>query len=257
MVALTALAVPDKVAGNLGVRDDYRALQRFLEAQDLDRGVLLLPARGDLGFESTSPFLENDPSLDQPVLYAEDRGGADFELVDDHPDRVLYRLTQELPAGRSTGGTLTLDRLDVQSGPALPVQLQVEAPPAGEVAVAYLRVGDRTVSRPLPDAGAGGRSDLTWTVAAPGTAAPASPDVVTLPAGAGVLAVGVDVRSPDRPDSPGRRWERRIAYRVVDGGTRVDLLRPGQGWSHDDSPGAGWVQQAEENPVHEVAAGPP
>jgi hypothetical protein len=256
MVALTAFAVPDKVAGNLAVRDDYRALQRFVDGHDLGRAVLLLPSRGDLGFESTSPFLENDPSLDQPVLYAEDRGGADFELVDDHPDRALYRLTQELPPGRTTGGTLTLDRLAVQSGPTLPVQLQIDAATAGQVALAYVRVdGDTVTSRPL-DAGS---TDLTWTVAAPGTTLPASPDVVALPEGsdAGVLAVGVDLRSADRPDSPGRRWERRIAYRVVDGGTRVELLRPGQGWFSSDAPGAGWVQQASSNPVREVGAGPP
>jgi hypothetical protein len=118
--------------------------------------------------------------------------------------------------------------------------------------------GDTVTSQVL-DAGAGDGSDLTWTVAAPGAAQPAAPGVVALPAGseAGVLAVGVDVRSPDRPDSPGRRWERRIAYRVVDGGTRVELLRPGQGWFHGDAPGAGWEQQAEANPVREVAADPP
>jgi hypothetical protein len=82
---------------------------------------------------------------------------------------------------------------------------------------------------------------------------------VALPATSdeGVLAVGVDVRSPDRPDSPGRRWERRIAYRVVDGGTRVELLRPGQGWFHSDARGAGWVQQAEDNPVRDLGADPP
>src|SRR4051812_36992816 len=80
MVVLTVSAVPDKVAGNLAVRDDYRALQRFVDGHDLGRAVLLLPFRGDLGFEGTSPFLENDASLDQPVLYAEDRGGRDFDL---------------------------------------------------------------------------------------------------------------------------------------------------------------------------------
>jgi hypothetical protein len=89
-------------------------------------------------------------------------------------------------------------------------------------------------------------------VAAPG--AVASSDVVALPANSqqGMLAVGVEVRSPDRPDSPGRRWERRIAYRVVDGGTRIELLRPGQGWFHGDAPGAAWVPQASLNPVHDL-----
>jgi hypothetical protein len=248
MVLLTALAVPDKVAGNLGVRDDYRALQDFVSGHDLGRAVLLLPARGDLGFESTSPFLENDLSLDQPVLYAEDRGGADFELVDRHPDRALYRLTQELPAGRLTGGTLTLDHLQVEAGPTLPVPLRIDGLPAGP-AVAYVRLDGTTVASRALD---GTADELTWTVAPQTAAVPPSPDVVALPSASGVLAVGVDLRSPDSPDSPGRRWERRIAYRVVDGGTRVELLQPGQGWFHDDDPGAGWVQQATDNPVREL-----
>jgi hypothetical protein len=249
MVLLTALAVPDKVAGNLGVRDDYRTLQDFVRNQDLGRAVLLLPARGDLGFESTSPFLENDPSLDQPVLYAEDRGGADFELVDRHPDRILYRLTQELPAGELTGGTLTMDRLQVESGPTLRVQLSVDGRAAGQ-SVAYARLDGTTVaSRPLPATG-----ELSWTVVAPAGGVPPFLGVVALPATArqGVLAVGVEERSPEDPDTPGRRWERRIAYRVVDGGTRVQLLQPGQGWFHDAARGAGWVQQAAGNPVREL-----
>jgi hypothetical protein len=82
---------------------------------------------------------------------------------------------------------------------------------------------------------------------------------VALPAASreGVLAVGVDLRSPDRPDSPGSRWERRIAYRVVDGGARVQLLQPGQGWFHSDAPQAGWVQEATDNPVRDLSAPPP
>jgi hypothetical protein len=260
MVVLTALAIPDKVSNNLAVRDDYRALQRFVAGHDLGRAVLLLPARGDLGFESTTPFLENDPALDQPVLYAEDRGGTNFELIDRFPDRALYRLTQELPAGRSTGGTLTLDRLQMASGPTLPVDLRISATPR-QVAVAYVRLDGTTVTSQVLDAtsGSGGAYDLTWTVAAPGTAAPSSPGVVALPAASreGVLAVGVDLRSPDRPDSPGSRWERRIAYRVVDGGARVQLLQPGQGWFHSDAPQAGWVQEATDNPVRDLSEPPP
>jgi hypothetical protein len=252
MVALTAVAVPDEVSANLSVRDDYRALQRFVADDDLGRAVLLLPWRGDVGFDSTSPFLENTPALDQPVLYAEDRGGLDLDVVDDHPDRALYRLTQELPAGRTTGGTLTLDRLRVETAAALPVHLRIDAAPAGQVAVAYAALDGTLVASHALDTASD--ADLTWTVAAPGAAAPPTPDVVALPASAhqGVLAVGVDVRSPDRPDSAGRRWERRIAYRVVDGGTRIELLRPGQGWFHGDAPGAGWEPQASLNPVHDL-----
>jgi hypothetical protein len=258
MVVLTALAIPDKVSGNLAVRDDFRALQRFVDERDLGRAVLLLPARGDLGFNSTTPFLENGASLDQPVLYAEDRGGANFELIDDHPDRTLYRLTQELPAGQLTGGTLNMDRLQVDSGPTVTVPLWIDDPGSEATATAYVAVdGVRVASRELP-AGTAGGSDIAWTVAAPGSGHASAADVVTLPGpgGTGVVAVGVDIRSSADPVSPGRRWERRIAYRVVDGGARVELLRPGQGWESSGAPDEPWMPAATDNPVHELSAPP-
>ena len=79
-----------------------------------------------------------------------------------------------------------------------------------------------------------------------GIAAPAAPD--PLPAGTlrvpsvpgtGVLAVGLQER-PVTTDGSVRRWEQRIAYRVTGGGTRVELLRPGQAWSSNATPGSGW-----------------
>ncbi|MCU1690387.1 MAG: hypothetical protein JWN20_2315 [Jatrophihabitantaceae bacterium] len=256
MAALTAMAVPDKVSGNLAVRDDFRALQRFVEEQDLERAVLILPFRGDLGFESTTPFLENRPSLDQRVLYAEDRGTRNFDLVDQHPDRKIYRLTQELPAGRPTGGSLTMDRLKVESGPTLPIALRIDDPGPGRSASAYVTIDGAEVGSHDLAAGPGGRSDVTWTLTAESAGVPAAGAAIVLPAVpcGGVLAVGVDIRTADRPFSPGQRWERRIAYRVVDDGTRIELLRPGQGWFSNDAKGGGWVPAATDNPVHELAA---
>jgi hypothetical protein len=246
MIALTALAVPDKVTENAGIRDGFRAVQQFVAAQHLQNAVLLLPRRGDLGFISDSPFLENDPSLRQSVLYAEDRGAQDFGLVDRYPGRSLYRLSEDLPPGATTGGRLRMDRLRVEGGAA--VTLRVAAPSPGDrpVTVAYAVVGRSTWSRPVDAAS----SDVSWTVAAPGATSP-DPEAVRLPAtpAAGTLALGLDLRASDTAGSPGRRWEQRIPYRVVDGGTRVELLLPGQYWSHDDRPGAQWQEAAAGNPM--------
>jgi hypothetical protein len=64
--------------------------------------------------------------------------------------------------------------------------------------------------------------------------------------------VGVDLRGPgEAAASSGRRWEQRIPYRLVDGRTRVELLKPGQGWVRDDDPGSAWVQLDDvDDPVH-------
>jgi hypothetical protein len=249
VVGLTVLSLPDKISGNLAVRDDYRALQRFVAAQHLDDAVLLLPFRGDLGFLGTSPFLENDPSLDQPVLYAEQRGGHDLELAARFPDRTLYRLEQDLPPGKDTGGRLTLQRLQVEAGPSVTLSLRLTDPGDLAAPAATLSAGDDTRSRPL-GAAAGGGWDVSWTVVAPGAEPPAgTPDaqVLRLPEGVASGELSAGLTSAAAGDSPARAWAQRIGWRVVDGGRRVELLVPGEGWARTGT--GAWAPQATGNPV--------
>ncbi|MGR6964638.1 hypothetical protein ACU610_09290 [Geodermatophilus sp. URMC 61] len=232
MVGLTALAVPGPVTGNRAVTAEYRAVQRVVEGAGLDDALLFLPERGDLGFESDTPFLQNDPSLRQPVLYAEQRGAADLALAARFPDRSLHRLAED------DDGPPVVEPLRVDAGPQVTLRLSLSPLPG---AVAYLRVGDRTYEQPLGPAG-----EVGWTVAAPGAAA--DPGAVVLEDD-GVLAVGLAVRAPG-DDGPGDRWERRVAYRTVDDGARVEVLRPGQAWARTD--GGGWRPDATGSPVEEL-----
>ena len=232
MVGLTALAVPGPVTGNREVTAQYRAVQRVVADAGLDDALLFLPQRGDLGFESDTPFLQNDPSLRQPVLYAEQRGAADLALAERFAGRSLHRLSEDDEA------LPVVEPLRVESAAQLTLRVRVSAPPG---AVAYLQVGDRTYEQPVAASG-----EVSWTVAAPDAAA--DPGAVVLD-GDGVLAVGVAARSPG-DDGPGDRWERRIAHRTVDGGARVEVLRPGQAWARTD--GGGWVPDAVGSPVEEV-----
>jgi hypothetical protein len=236
MVGLTALAVPGPVTGNRAVTEQYRAVQRVVEDAGLDDALLFLPERGDLGFESDTPFLQNDPSLQQPVLYAEQRGAADLALAARFGERSPYRLSQD------DEGPPVVEPLRVDAGPQVALRLRLAVPAGAPSAVAYLRVGDRTYEQPLGPSG-----EVTWTVAAPGAAA--DPGAVVLDDG-GVLAAGLAVRAPG-DDGPGDRWERRIAHRTVDGGARVELLRPGQAWARTD--GGGWAPDAAGSPVEELA----
>jgi len=236
MVGLTALAVPGPVTGNRAVTEQYRAVQRVVEDAGLDDALLFLPERGDLGFESDTPFLQNDPSLQQPVLYAEQRGAADLALAARFGDRSPYRLSQD------DEGPPVVEPLRVDAGPQVALRLRLAVPAGAPSAVAYLRVGDRTYEQPPGPSG-----EVTWTLAAPGAAA--DPGAVVLDDG-GVLAAGLAVRAPG-DDGPGDRWERRIAHRTVDGGARVELLRPGQAWARTD--GGGWAPDAAGSPVEELA----
>jgi len=84
---------------------------------------------------------------------------------------------------------------------------------------------------------------LAWLTGFDGSAGAA----VVLPDD-GVLAVGLAVRSSG-DDGRGARWERRVAFRTVDGGARVELLRPGHAWARVDGR---WVPDAVGSPVEEV-----
>ncbi|SNS16992.1 Dolichyl-phosphate-mannose-protein mannosyltransferase [Geodermatophilus pulveris] len=235
MVALTALAVPGPVAGHREVTAEYRAVQRVVQDAGLDDALLFLPRRGDLGFLSDSPFLQNDPALRQPVLYAAERGAADLALAARFPGRSLHRLAEDGEAPP------VVQPLRVDAGAQVSLRLRLTVPAGASSAVAYLRAGDRTYRQPLDGSG-----EVTWTVAAPGSAA--GPGAV-VPAADGVLAVGLTVRSPG-DDGPGDSWERRVVHRSVDGGTRVELLRPGQAWARVD--GGGWAPDAVGSPVEEL-----
>jgi 4-amino-4-deoxy-L-arabinose transferase-like glycosyltransferase len=236
MVALTALGVPGRVSDHREVTEEYRAMQRAVEVADLDDALLFLPRRGDLGFISDTPFLQNGPALRQPVLFAEQRGAPDLALAERFPDRSLHRLSEDDEAPP------VVEPLRVDAGPQVTLRLRLTVPAGAPSAVAYLRVGDRTYDRTLESSG-----EVSWTVAAPG-AASSDPAAVVLPDD-GVLAAGLAVRSPG-DDGPGDRWERRIEHRTVDGGARVELLRPGQAWANVD--GGGWLPDAAGSRVEEI-----
>ncbi|HEY0402651.1 MAG TPA: hypothetical protein VGD09_11580, partial [Blastococcus sp.] len=137
--------------------------------------------------------------------------------------------------------------------PEVRLKLRLTNPTDRPVAVAYVTDGRQVWSRILDEASTHGRAyDVVWTIAAPDAAQPSPEEAVRLPARptAGVLAVGVELRGPGEAAGPAdRRWEQRLAYRLVDGAARVELLEPGQGWMRDAS--GAWVQMnGTDNPVH-------
>ena len=228
MAALTAAALPDPLARNRAVTEQFRATKRYVDRLALPPAVVFLPRRGDLGFAGQAPFLENRPDLDQPVLYAEDRHGENFELVDRYPARRFFRLS--FHEGGDGGGPPrpTLDALRVEEGTRLEVRLALGRP----VATAFAYISDHGPdweawrTEPLGPAPA----EVVWTVLPPAprphAGSPAGRTYRLSDRGpAGVLTVGVAVPGAGR--SAMQRWERRIPFRVLDGGRTLQLLRPG------------------------------
>lgn len=218
---------PARPAGrNREATEQFQAIKRHLDRVVAPDAVVFLPRRGDLGFMSQTPFLQNGPALDEPVLYAEDRNGENFEVVDRFPTPLLPALVAR-PRRRGRPAAADVGPLRVEQGSRLEVRLAVD-PPDG-AASAYITEHSPNRATWRSTALAPGPAEMTWTVLAPAAPArPESPDAWTnqVSAGrpAGVLTVGI--AAPGDGRSSMQRWERRIPFRVVDGGRRVQLLRP-------------------------------
>jgi len=231
-VLLTLLALPPKIEANAEVRDSFQEINDQLDALGLTNAVLVVPARGNDGFQSPAPFLENRPDLDQPVLYAEDRGRENLALFDRFPDRRIYQLVQQHEAGDELmEPSLVPTPVRLERGDELPLDLEVTNPTERTRVTAYISDG-RTERSRLLDASSqwGDAYSVSWRLAAherPEGIAPDERTFVPEPSDAGMLTVGFRVDDAAATDQD-QGWERRLPYRTVDG--EVQLMLPGLGF---------------------------
>lgn len=219
MAVVTVAWIPPKIAASETIRKRFARAEAV--ADDMaGPGVLFLTDQGNLGFDSWTPFLFNDPDLDQPVLYAEDRMEENFEVIDRFPGRHYARLVA-LP-DNAEPGRFELVTLEVEAAPSLDVTFEIR-PPLGVRASAYVVDGRRELLRPVEPL-------TTWTITRPqdpivSGIAP-GPRELRVGSQSGVLAFGVELTT----ETTGaiERWEIRIPYRVVN--DRIELLRPGRGF---------------------------
>lgn len=245
-MVLTVLALSPKIEANAEVRDEFEALDDQVDALRLRDAVLVLPARGNDGFMSPTPFLENRPDLDQSVLYAEDRGAENLALFDRHPDRDIVQLVQQLETGdEMLEPSLVPTPLRLEGDGQVRLDLTLTNVTEHSRVIAYVSDGRTRQEHLLDDASHQGEAfSLSWELSADGQAAPADGAATTAaPAGgvppvrrfaprpveSGTLTVGFAVGSgTDEVADTDQRWERRFPYRIVDG--ELQLVRPGRGY---------------------------
>ena len=253
-VLLTILALPPKIEANAEIKDRFQEISDQLDALGLTDAVLVVPARGNDGFRSPTPFLENRPDLDQPVLYAEDRGAENFALFDRFPDRRVYQLVQQHEAGDELmEPSLVPTPLRLEHGDELSLDLKVTNPTDRPHVTAYISDGRTRREQRLDDhSGWGDAYEVSWRLtdrddpdgiaADEGTFVPESSD-------AGMLVVGLAVG--DTAADRQQRWERHVPYRTVDG--EVQLIRPGLGFEQLASDGERhWIPKNIDDLVAEV-----
>jgi 4-amino-4-deoxy-L-arabinose transferase-like glycosyltransferase len=238
MVVVTAVNLGPRVERNRNVTHQYQAVARMVRDAHLGRAVLFMEDRGESGFESAAPFLENTPSLDRPVLYAQEGGPADIDVLTRFPDRIGARLRAELrPGDALLDPTRFVERVHVEAGVSVPLHLTIVNTVGAPTVVARLSVAGVDRSIVLDTSSTRGRHyDVTWLL----TSQPvgAAPNVVEVPAGKGLATAEADFISSGHTE----RFQRQYPYVAESNNVRV--LVPGIGrylfqyrtnvWLHQD-----------------------
>jgi hypothetical protein len=237
MLAVTTVAVVPAVERNRDETDDYESIDAAIDAAGLDNAVLFVDYTPDTGFEARTPFLRNQADLDQPVLYAYDRGGLDFALVDGYPGRSLARLESVLrpdsPSGFNLGAFLLPDRhpyrshlvitpIEIERGTDFEQPLAIRSPVSGASMTFYRVVPGSAIDE--SNLGTKRRADVVGTI-----------DADDLDGAEPVGELTFGVRVTPRDGGPARAYELRYPYRVTADG-EIEVMTPGTQWAqHGDT----------------------
>jgi len=241
LVAVTAFLAGTRIDRNRNVTNAYRSVQRLVADAHLGRSVLFLEDRGDKGFQSAAPFLENTPTLaNQKVVYAVENGPGDLDVLARYPDREGARLRSELrPGDELLAPTRFVEPVKVTRGSAVSLHFRIVNTVGAPTVVTKFEVNDaveQTIA--LDTASTKGKSyDVTWTL----TAQPVKttkPNVVTVPQGSGTATVEADF---SEPTGKTENYERQYPY--VASPNRVVVLTPGIGRYYFQYTTSLWINQ--------------
>ena len=225
LVIATGVGLEPKVQPNRLITDGFEARAADFEALDVDRGVVFLEGRIDLGWNGLVPFLQNTPDLDGRYVLAQDNGPGNFDVLDRFPDRTPITLQAVFDADAPFLARYVPQRMRVDEGPDLMATVEITDPEGGHRVVAYAHVEGGGVREQLltESSPPGFHRTVTWRLTN-GDAQGAT--VVPLNEN-GRLELGVTL---DAADSKGPNSEHMLvyAYRLRD--ERVQLLRPARAW---------------------------
>ena len=213
LVAVSSFTIVTRFERNLEVTQQYRSVERLVDRADLHDAVLFMDDRGESGFESAAPFLENRPSLRQPVIYAVEAGAGDFAVIDRYPSRAIARMRTELRAGDPLlDPTRFVERLRIERGASVTLRVHVVNTTGAALVRSTLSIGSAQQVTTLDTASRHGETyETRWTLHAS-----------VLPVATGIVDVGLELTgATGNPD----RYRIEIPYRIVDGD--LEVLLPG------------------------------
>ena len=239
-LAAEASVVRPPAERNLAYTDRYDRAYEPFEDRRLENAVVFAPTT--YGDWLAHPFqrFRNDPGLDGDVVYAIDRGGRNFGVIDAYPNRTYYRYTYRGQWLDDSGPGITpaIQRLTVRRAPQLDVTTPVDVPADAITVVVRISNGERTARYRIGDAAAlnrladrpnGSRLSVEWSLspegvrlerATVGAERVAGPPVVPI-AGNETVAVSITLHS-ERGPTLTRRQE--VSVRATD--DRVAVLWP-------------------------------
>jgi hypothetical protein len=180
-----------------------------------------------------NPFSDNQPDLSDRVLFAADRGAANLDLIERHPDRRPYLEVSSVASydlldyDDVRTPTISFAPVEVVDGGVVAVRLRVRNVSGRGVVAAHLTIADRTEWRLVAEGSSRGAvHEIEWLVGPDLGAESAGPPIVPLEGPRGTLTVGVGFgdTAADAEASARVRW--RYGFRVV--GSELEVQTPGK-----------------------------
>jgi 4-amino-4-deoxy-L-arabinose transferase-like glycosyltransferase len=226
MVVVTVAGIVTKIQRNLPITRQYRSAQHLIDRAHLDNALLFIEDRGNNGFESAQPFLENRPDLNQHVIYATEAGPADFNVIRASAGRTPFRLRAELlPGDGLLDPTRVIERLRIQAGSAVPLRFQIVNTTGAPTVTARCTAGGKTKTVVLDrKSKKGAEYTVEWTLTAGASPSRSRRASLALPTSIGTAEIEADFSEPGRVTD---RYQLLYPYTVAS--DRVSVLTPGWG----------------------------
>ena len=241
LAAVTAFGLRTRIDRNRDITNAYTSMQHLVDDAHLGRSVLFLEDRGEKGFQSAAPFLENTPTLtNQKIVYAVENGPGDLDVLARFPDRTGARLRSELrPGDQFLNPTRFVEPVRVSKGSAVSLHFRIVNTVGAPTVMTKLGVNDSVDQTIVLDtASTKGKSyDVTWTLSAQQLKTTA-PNVVTVPQGGGTATVEADFT---QPTGKTEYYERQ--YPFVASPKAVAVLTPGIGRYYFQYTTSVWINQ--------------
>ncbi len=247
MVLVTVALFGWHISQNLAhTQKSYDLYKPLLAHQSANEVIFVPPTYGPVLLHPFA-YLANLPSLNNRPLYALNRGGDNFLLMDEYSDKVFYRfdyfgLYTESPSNIGETRLVPIERQVVNS---FHQTLHITNPGDSSYVFAYLWNDGQRVVYQLDDASHQGATyDVDWIINSTGTRLQSDYQRVVTSMGALTNSPYIALAVAFSNDASGTQeaiYERRYWFRLLDN-QQLEIALPPEEWLNSDFPAGEFVQ---------------